>query len=210
MRTRIKICGITRPEDGLAAVRHGVDAIGLVFYPPSSRAVSVPQAVEIVEALPPFVTVVGLFVNATRQEIGETLEATRIDLLQFHGDESPEDCEGHGRPYIKAIRMGDGVDLQHEQERYSGASGLLLDSYKKSEWGGTGITFDWGTIPAAMASSIILAGGLTPDNVGQAVRQVRPYAVDVSGGVELEKGVKDGAKIEAFVRGVESGDREES
>jgi phosphoribosylanthranilate isomerase len=169
----------------------------------------VQQATDIVELLPPFVTVVGLFVNASRQEIGETLKATRIDLLQFHGDETPEDCTGHGRPYIKAVRMRDGVDLQQEQERFSGASALLLDSYKKSEYGGTGTTFDWGVIPAAMTSSIILAGGLTPDNVEQAVRLVRPYAVDVSGGVELEKGVKDSAKIEAFVRGVESGDREE-
>jgi phosphoribosylanthranilate isomerase len=209
MRTRIKICGITRPEDGLAAVRLGVDAIGLVFYPGSSRAVTVPQAAEIVRELPPLVTVVGLFVNAQRQEIAETLETTRIDLLQFHGDESPEDCAGHGRPYIKAVRMRDGVDLQQEQERFSGASAILLDSYKKSEYGGTGSTFDWGVIPAAMAPSIILAGGLTPDNVGQAIRQVRPFAVDVSGGVELEKGIKDSAKIEAFVRGVESGDREE-
>jgi phosphoribosylanthranilate isomerase len=209
MRTRIKICGITRPEDGLAAVRLGVDAIGLVFFPGSSRAVTVPQAVEIVRPLPPLVTVVGLFVNASRKEIAEILKVTRIDLLQFHGDESPEDCTGHGRPYIKAVRMREGVDLQLEQERYSEACAILLDSYKKSEWGGTGTTFDWGVIPADVAPTIILAGGLTPENVAQAIRQVRPYAVDVSGGVELDKGIKDSAKIEAFVRGVESGDREE-
>ncbi len=209
MRTRIKICGITRPEDGLEAVRLGADAIGLVFYPPSSRAITIPQAAKIVSVLPPLVTVVGLFVNGSRQEIAATLEATRIDLLQFHGDESPEDCAGHGRPYIKAIRLRDGVDLELEQGRFSEASGLLLDSYHMGEWGGTGTTFDWSAIPAVMASSIILAGGLTADNVGQAVQQVRPYAVEVSSGVELEKGIKDSAKIKAFVREVERGDREE-
>ncbi len=208
MRTRIKICGITRPEDGSEAARLGVDAIGLVFYPPSSRAVTVSQAVDIVSALPPFVTVVGLFVNATRRQIAETLEQTRIDLLQFHGDETPEDCAGHGRPYIKAIRMRAGVDPEQERERFSGASAILLDTYHESQRGGTGITFDWGSIPATIAPSIILAGGLTPENVEQAVRQVRPYAVDVSGSVELERGIKDGAKIAAFVRGVVCGDRE--
>lgn len=207
MRTRVKICGITNPEDALEAVSQGADALGLVFYPPSPRAVTIEQAGEIVRRIPPFVTIVGLLVNASRDEIGEILPKVRIDLLQFHGDETPDDCNGHGRPYIKAIRMRDGVDLHAEQERYSAAQGLLLDTYRKGIPGGTGDIFDWESIPADMAGSIILAGGLTPDNVAQAVQQVRPYAVDVSGGVEKEKGVKDREKIAAFMRGVESANR---
>ena len=207
MRTRVKICGITRPEDGLAAVRQGADAIGLVFYPPSPRAVSAEQANAITRVLPPFVTVVGLFVNATRQEIEQIRSATRLDLLQFHGDEEHADCTGHGLPYIKVIRMRPEVDLHQERERFPDAAGLLLDTYEKGKPGGTGVSFEWERIPADLASSIVLAGGLNADNVEQAIRQVHPYAVDVSGGVEREKGIKDSEKIAAFMRGVERANR---
>ena len=202
MRTRVKICGITRPEDGLEAVRQGADAIGLVFYPPSPRAVSLAQASAITRVLPPFVTVVGLFVNASRQEIEQVRAATRLDLLQFHGDEQHVDCTGHGVPYIKVVRMRPEVDLHRERERFPDACGLLLDTYEKGKPGGTGRAFEWQRIPADLASSIVLAGGLNSDNVEQAIREVRPYAVDVSGGVEAAKGIKDGAKIAAFIAGV--------
>jgi len=204
MRTRVKICGITSRQDALDAVRFGADAIGLVFYPPSPRCVTPEQAAAIVERLPPFVAVVGLFVNASREEIAEVLAAARIDLLQFHGSECPDYCAGHGRPYIKAVRVQQGLDLLAERERYAGASALLLDTYQPGVPGGTGQAFDWSLIPPVLGGEVILAGGLTPDNVGEAVRRVRPYAVDVSGGVEREKGRKDAAKIRAFMRGVAS------
>ncbi len=207
MRTRVKICGITRPQDALDAVREGADAIGLVFYPPSPRAVTTAQAAAIVEHLPPFVTVVGLFVNPSREEIARVLSGVPIDLLQFHGDERAEQCRGHGRPYLKAIRMREGVDLLEQRRNYPDAAGLLLDTYEQGKPGGTGRTFDWDRIPADLAADIVLAGGLDVENVEQAIRQVRPYAVDVSGGVELEKGIKDSAKIAAFMRGVERANR---
>jgi len=207
MRTRVKICGITRPEDALAAVRQGADAIGLVFYPPSPRAVTPQQAAAIANSMPPFVTVVGLFVNADRETIADVLARVRLDLLQFHGDESPEQCGGHGRPYIKAVRMRDEVDLPRLKEQYAGAAGLLLDTYRKGRPGGTGEAFQWERIPRKLAGSIVLAGGLNADNVEQAVRQVGPYAVDVSGGVEGAKGIKDVSKIEAFMRGVGRADQ---
>ena len=203
MRTRVKICGITRPDDALEAVRQGADAIGLVFYPPSPRAVTASQAAEILALLPPFVTVVGLFVNASRQEIAEVLSRTRLDMLHFHGDETPAECGGHGRPYIKAVRMRPGVDLHDLSRKYTGSVGLLLDSYQQGLPGGTGKTFEWDRIPQDMRETIVLAGGLNPDNVEQAIRSVRPFAVDVSGGVEQEKGIKDTMKIAAFMRGVE-------
>lgn len=203
MRTRVKICGITRPEDALVAVDQGADAIGLVFYPPSPRAVTLEQADAIVRVVPPFVTVVGLFVDAGYDAVADVLARTRIDLLQFHGSETPEACSGHGRPYMKAVRMRDDVDLNLLRERYSEAAGLLLDSYQKGKPGGTGEAFNWEMIPADMRSEIVLAGGLVPENIESAIRQVRPYAVDVSGGVEREKGIKDESKIAAFMRGVE-------
>lgn len=207
MRTRVKICGITRTEDALSAVRLGADAIGLVFYAPSPRAVTAVQAAQIIRDLPPFVTTVGLFVNAAVAELTAVLEAVPLDLLQFHGDESPEDCTRYGRPYIKAVRMRPEVDLLALEKAYSGAAALLLDSYQVGKPGGTGDTFDWGRIPEAMRDRIILAGGLSADNVEDAIRQVGPYAVDVSGGVEREKGIKDEAKIRAFMRGVERANR---
>ncbi len=206
MRTRVKICGITSDTDALAAVRWGADAIGLVFYPPSPRAVDVQRARSVVSRLPPFVSVVGLFVDAAPEEIHRVLKEVPIDILQFHGEEPPAACSAYGRPYIKAIRMREGVDLHRATETYRTASGLLLDTYRKGQPGGTGDAFDWSRIPAALAGRIVLAGGLNPDNIESAVRRIRPYAVDVSGGVERERGVKDAEKIAAFMRGVRRGD----
>ncbi len=203
MRTRVKICGITREQDALDAARLGADAIGLVFYPPSPRAVTAAQAAAIVRRLPPFVTVVALFVDATREAVAAVLEQLPVDLLQFHGNESPDDCRGHGRPWIKAVRMREGTDLHAIKAAYAGASALLLDAYRPGRPGGTGTTFDWSAIPAELAPEIILAGGLSAGNIASAVRQVNPYAVDVSGGVERQKGIKDADKIAAFMRGVE-------
>lgn len=208
IRTRVKICGITRPEDALAAARAGADAIGLVFYPPSPRAVTRERAREIVQVLPPFVSVVGLFVNAQPAEVRAALAALPIDLLQFHGDEAPEECRIYGRPYIKAVAMAPGVDLQAAARRYVDAAGLLLDTHREGVRGGTGEAFDWSQIPPGLDRPIILAGGLTLENVAAAVQRVRPYAVDVSSGVEVSKGIKDAARIEAFIRGVNSVDSE--
>ncbi|MCO6059456.1 phosphoribosylanthranilate isomerase [Pseudomonas sp. MOB-449] len=197
---RIKICGITRIEDALAAVAAGADAIGLVFYAKSPRAVTAPQARAIVAALPPFVTSVGLFVDMPRDELRQVLAEVPLDLLQFHGDETPEDCSGYGRPYIKALRVRPGDDVAAAIARYPDASGVLLDTYVPGTPGGTGEAFDWTLVPQDAARPVILAGGLTPENVADAVRQVRPYAVDVSGGVEASKGIKDAAKIQAFIQ----------
>jgi len=199
---RSKICGITRVEDALAAAQAGADAIGLVFYAKSPRAVSVQQAREIIAALPPFVTTVGLFVNASRCELNEILEAVPLDLLQFHGDETPEACDGYHRPWIKALRVRAGDDLEAECKRYARASGILLDTYVAGVPGGTGAAFDWALVPGHLSKPIILAGGLNPHNVGAAIAQVRPYAVDVSGGVEQAKGIKDAARIDAFLDAV--------
>lgn len=199
---RSKICGITRIEDALAAAEAGADAIGLVFYAKSPRAVDVRQARAIIAQLPPFVTTVGLFVNASRCELNEILEVVPLDLLQFHGDETPQDCEGYHRPWIKALRVRPGDDLEAACRLYAGARGILLDTYVPGVPGGTGEAFDWSLVPARLSKPIILAGGLNAQNVGQAIAQVRPYAVDVSGGVEQAKGIKDAAKIEAFMRTV--------
>ena len=199
---RSKICGITRIEDALAAVEAGADAIGLVFYGKSPRAVSIEQAAAIVQALPPFVTSVGLFVDMPRDELQQLLQRLPLDLLQFHGDESPADCEGHGRPYIKALRVRPGEDVSAAMAPYAGARGILLDTFVEGVPGGTGASFDWSLVPENAAKPIILAGGLDAGNVATAIRQVRPYAVDVSGGVEASKGIKDAGKIRAFVRAV--------
>ncbi|MCG7960780.1 MAG: phosphoribosylanthranilate isomerase [Candidatus Thiodiazotropha taylori] len=208
MRTRIKICGITRTEDALTATRLGADAIGLVFYPPSPRSVSPEQAQRIVKSLPPFVTVVGLFVNEDRAVIEQILNQVPLDLLQFHGDESAEDCSGFGRPWIKAIRMRQETDLLSLEQQYADASGLLLDTYQAGVPGGTGKTFDWDLVPDSLAGRVILAGGVNSENVTRAVASLHPYAVDVSGGVEAAKGIKDAAKIEAFITGVMRGDND--
>lgn len=199
---RSKICGITRVEDALAAVAAGADAIGLVFYAKSPRAVSVEQAAAILQALPPFVTSVGLFVDMPRDELQQLLQRLPLDLLQFHGDEPPADCEGHGRPYIKALRVRPGEDVSAAMAPYGGARGILLDTFVEGVPGGTGASFDWSLVPEDAGKPIILAGGLDAGNVAAAIRQVRPYAVDVSGGVEAAKGIKDAGKIRAFVQAV--------
>ncbi|KAA8704354.1 MULTISPECIES: phosphoribosylanthranilate isomerase [Pseudomonas] len=201
---RSKICGITRMEDALAAVEAGADAIGFVFYAKSPRAVTVQQARAIIAGLPPFVTTVGLFVNASACELNETLDAVPLDLLQFHGDETPDECAGYHRPYIKALRVKAGDDIAASCAAYAGASGILLDAYVEGIPGGTGEAFDWSLIPQGLSKPIILAGGLCAENVAQAIAQVRPYAVDVSGGVEQGKGIKDSAKIRAFMQAVRS------
>jgi phosphoribosylanthranilate isomerase len=207
MRTRVKICGLTRVCDAQAATAAGADAIGLVFYAPSPRFVDIAAAKAVLAVLPPFVTTVGLFVDASAAAIAEVLAAVPLDLLQFHGDEAPEDCAAYGRPWIKALRVRPGMDLEREAGRYAGAAGLLLDAYRAGVPGGTGACFDWGLIPPGLAPRIVLAGGLTPYNVAAAIRTVRPYGVDVSGGVEAAKGIKDPAKIDAFMQGVRDGDR---
>ena len=203
MRTRIKICGITRPKDGQDAAALGADAIGLVFYAASPRAVNIETAQAICAGLPPFVTKVGLFVNAPRDEIQQVLAKVPLDILQFHGDETPADCEGFGRPYIKALRMAAGIDVLAQLKTFPAAAGILLDSYQAGVPGGTGQTFDWSRVPTQTDQAIILAGGLQPDNVAKAIEQVRPYAVDVSGGVEATKGIKDRDKMTAFMNEVQ-------
>ena len=203
-RTRIKICGITRPQDGLAAALAGSDAIGLVFYAASPRTVSPAQAVEVCAALPPFINKVGLFVNASAQEIQKVLATVPLDLLQFHGDERPDFCQQFYKPYIKAVNVKPGLDLLQYASLYSHASGLLLDSFVEGASGGTGITFNWDLIPAKLSLPMILSGGLKPENVAAAIRQTRPWAVDVSSGVESAKGIKDVQKIAAFIKEVGS------
>lgn len=200
--TRVKICGITRVEDGLAAARQGAHAIGLVFYERSPRHVGIAQAGQLAAVLPPFVSTVGLFVDADPVFVRQVLAAVPLDLLQFHGDETPEYCAQFGRPYLKAIRVRAGVDLLQCAARYAGAKALLLDAHVEGIPGGTGATFDWGLIPAALPLPVILSGGLDAANVAAGIERVRPYAVDVSSGVEAAKGIKDAAKIAAFINEV--------
>ena len=201
MRTRVKICGLTRRQDAEFAIKSGADAIGLVFYQPSQRAVTIAQAAAITAQLPPFVSVVGLFVNASAATVRETLQQVPLSLLQFHGDETSAFCEQFDMPYIKAVRMQKTADLIEAEKRFTGASALLLDSYLQDVPGGTGQTFDWSMI-TAVNKPLILAGGLTTENVAAAIRQIAPYAVDVSGGVEESKGLKSNNKISAFMREV--------
>ena len=200
--TRIKICGITRVEDAQAVARNGADAIGLVFYERSPRHVTVQQAAQLAAALPPFITVVGLFVNASAEAVREVLAQVSLDVLQFHGEESPEFCAQWSKPYLKAIRVKAGVDLVQCAARYAGAQGLLLDAFIEGTHGGTGESFDWALIPHDLPLPVILSGGLHAGNVAAAIAQVRPYAVDVSSGVEASKGIKDAAKVAAFVNEV--------
>lgn len=203
MRTRVKICGLTRTEDVMAACALGADAIGLVFYPPSPRAVTVEQARLILLDVPPFVTVTALFVNPTVAEVQAVLtQIPAISLLQFHGDESPAFCRQFGRAYIKAIPMRDEVDLAQQASVYDDALGLLVDTYKPGVPGGSGESFDWHRLPLSLSKPLILAGGLTPDNVSDAIKQVAPYAVDVSGGVEASKGIKACQKMRDFMASV--------
>ena len=202
MRTRVKICGITREQDAAAAVEHGADAIGLVFYPASPRNVSIAQATAITRALPPFVTSVALFVDADAGLVARVVDQVGVDLLQFHGDESPAYCAQHRRPWIRAVRMKAGTDLAALERDFAAGRGLLLDAYSPGVPGGTGETFDWARIPPAMAGRIVWAGGLETHKVAAAIRQIRPYAVDVSGGVEAAKGIKDPQRIKAFINEV--------
>lgn len=202
MNTRVKICGITRVEDALAAARLGAHAIGLVFYAGSPRAVTPAQARIIIDALPPFVMTVGLFVNADAQTVRATVAAAPVQLLQFHGDETPEFCGGFALPYLRAVRVRAGIDLLQYAREFRAAKGLLLDAWVEGARGGTGAVFDWSLIPRDLPAPVVLSGGLNPDNVEQAVRRVRPWAVDVSSGVESAKGIKDARKMEAFMTGV--------
>jgi phosphoribosylanthranilate isomerase len=204
MRTRVKICGITRVEDARVAAECGADAIGLVFYPHSPRRVMPEQAALIAESLPAFVSCVALFVDPTPEAVREVLGAVPVDCLQFHGAESASFCEQFERPYIKALRVGAGSDIAQQLSAFPRARGILLDAYVKDVPGGTGQRFDWSLVPVNCPKPVILAGGLDPNNVAEAIRQTRPYAVDVSGGVEQGKGIKDPVKIRQFIAEVNS------
>jgi len=201
MRTRIKICGLTRAEDLLAAVETGADAIGLVFYPPSPRHVDLPTAAALARAVPPFVSIVGLFVNADPAVVRQTLAAVPIHLLQFHGDEDEAYCRQFDRPYLKAARVKPGMDLVQYAAAFPSAQAILLDAFVDG-YGGGGKSFDWSLVPSALGKPIVLSGGLDAGNVGEAISRVRPAAVDVSSGVEAAKGIKDAGKIRAFVAAV--------
>jgi phosphoribosylanthranilate isomerase len=209
MRTRIKICGITRPADARAAAEAGADAIGLVFYPPSPRYLSTERAVEIRDALPPFLQTVALFVNADAAQVAQVMGRVRPAMLQFHGEETPQFCAQFGMPYVKACRVRSGVkqgiDLLEYLRPFSSATAWLLDSYVE-EYGGVGERFDWSIVPRQLERPLILSGGLAPDNVAAAIRRVRPWGVDVSSGVESGKGIKDPAKIAAFIAEVRNAD----
>lgn len=206
MRTRVKICGLTRTDDVRRAVDLGVDAIGLVFAEQSKRHVSIEEAIVLAREVPAFVSVVGLFVDASADLIEAVLDAVRIDLLQFHGEESPDACRRFGRPWVKALRMRPGIDVLETVKPYAGAQGILLDAYEVGHQGGTGKTFDWSMIPSALGPRVILAGGLAPSNVTLALQAVRPYALDVSSGVEEAPGLKDPDRMAAFLREVQEFD----
>ncbi len=206
MATAVKICGITRVEDALLAARAGAHAIGTVLYSRSPRAVDAQQARRIVRAVPPFVTTVTLLVDPTAAEVERALEEVQPSMLQFHGNEDPKFCAQFGVPYIKAVRVRTGVDLLQYARLYADAKGLLLDAFVEGSPGGTGASFDWELIPRDIPLPIILAGGLTPENVTEAIRRVRPWAVDVASGVESASGIKDAAKVSAFVRGARDAD----
>ncbi len=202
MRTRVKICGITRVEDARAAVEAGADAIGLVFYPRSPRCVTTQAARAIADSVAPFVTVTGLFVDARPQEVEAVLAAVPLGLLQFHGQEDNTACARYGVPFIKSIAMRPDVDCAAGMDSYPDAAGFLLDAWLPDVHGGGGVSFDWHAMPAGAERPLILAGGLDPENVAMAIGIARPYAVDVSSGVETAKGIKSADKINAFMRGV--------
>jgi len=205
MRTRVKICGITRTQDAVAAAEAGADAIGLVFYPSSPRFLSIERAIEIRDALPPFVQTVALFVNPERSVVDEVLERVRPSMLQFHGEETPDFCAASSVPWLKACRVRAGVDLLEYFRSYPGAAGWLADAFVEG-YGGAGQSFDWSLVPAQRDRPLVLSGGLTKENAAQAVRKVRPWALDVSSGVETAKGIKDAAMIAAFIREVRNAD----
>ncbi|MCZ6830014.1 MAG: phosphoribosylanthranilate isomerase [Gammaproteobacteria bacterium] len=207
-RTRIKICGITRESDALAAAFAGADAIGLVFYAPSPRGVTIEAAQRIVAKLPAFVSVVGLFVDAERAVVDRVCAALPLDLLQFHGAESEAYCRSFGRPYIKAIQVAAATDITAILDTYASARSVLLDTWREGMPGGTGTSFDWNAVPQNAGSRIVLAGGLNPENVGAAIAQTCAYGVDVSGGVESAPGHKSAEKIRAFIQAVQRADAE--
>ena len=198
-RVRIKFCGITNLQDALDADCLGVDALGFVFYKPSPRYISPLVAAQIIEKLSPFVSTVGLFVNATQQEVSEISDLTKIDMLQYHGDESPEYCESSFKPWIKALRVGGDENLIQEVLRFRNAKAILFDSYDVERRGGTGTSFDWSLLPDQVTCPTILAGGLNSKNIVGAIRRVEPFCVDVSGGIESTKGIKDRVKMKDFV-----------
>jgi len=202
MSVSIKICGITRVEDALTAARLGAHALGFVFYGPSPRFVSAEAAAAIIGVLPPFVTPVGVFVDSSPEEVHAIIRTAGLQMLQFHGSETPAYCRQLGLRYLKAVRVRPGVDLLQYAAQYSDAAGLLLDAYNEGVPGGSGETFDWDLIPPALSLPVVLSGGLNPENVTQAVMRVRPWAVDVSSGVEAAKGIKDAEKMAAFIAGV--------
>ncbi len=204
MRTRVKICGITREQDALDVAKAGADAIGLVFYQKSPRHVTVSQAKAIVKVLPAFVTVVVLFVDASAEEIEQIISQVPVDCLQFHGDETAEFCRQFNKPYIKAVRMQSTTNLDVVSSEFHDARALLLDAYETDSKGGTGKQFNWNLIPPQRSHPIILAGGLHPDNVKEAITGVSPYALDVSSGVESAKGIKDKEKITAFINNTDN------
>jgi phosphoribosylanthranilate isomerase len=205
MRTRVKICGITRPQDARAAAEAGADAIGLVFYPQSPRYLSAERAVEIRDALPAFVQSVALFVNPDAAQVAQVIGRVRPAMLQFHGEEAPGFCGQFGMPFVKAVRVKPGVDTLEYLRPFSRAAAWLFDSYV-AEYGGVGEAFDLSLLPTVKDRPVILSGGLSRENVGAAIRQVRPWGVDVSSGVEAAKGVKDAAKIAAFIAEVRNAD----
>lgn len=205
--TRIKICGITRVQDAQVASAEGADAIGIVFYPPSPRFVAdLALARDIALAAGPFVTVVGLFVDPEPAELTAIMDAVPLHMLQFHGNESAGFCQQFARPYMKALRMKPGADISGQAATFDGASGILLDAYRKGVPGGTGETFDWSGVPSGLSQPLVLAGGLTPHNVSEAIRVAKPWAVDVSGGVETSKGIKDAALVSRFCQAVRAAD----
>lgn len=204
-RTRIKICGITRHEDLAAAIGAGADAIGFVFYPPSPRCLSLEAAADLAARVPPFVTRVGLFVNAAAEAVRATLAAVPLDLLQFHGEEDARYCEQFGRPYLKAARVRPGLDLLEFARAHPAAQGLLLDAWVEA-YGGVGQSFDWSLVPTGLPVPMVLSGGLHAGNVVEAINKLQPWAVDVSSGVEAGKGIKDADKIAAFIAAVRIAD----
>ena len=206
MSTPVKICGITRVEDAHSAVGCGARALGFVFYAKSPRCIGAAQAAALVRALPPFVTTVGLFVNAEAAAVRAVLDAVPLDLLQFHGEETPDYCTAFARPFLKALRVRAGTDLLQYAREFSGARGLLLDAFVEGRHGGTGESFDWDLIPSSLPLPIVLSGGLHAGNVAAAIRRVRPWAVDVSSGVEAAPGIKDPARLAAFFQGVRDAD----
>ncbi len=205
MRTRVKICGFTTVNEAVHAANLGVDAIGLVFYPPSPRNVSISQAAKIIAALPAFTSVVALFVDADTTQIQQVLQQLPIDCLQFHGNETPAACRLYNKAYVKAVPMRKNTDVKQLTLDYYDAAGLLLDAYHPQAKGGTGECFDWKLIPKQSSVPIILAGGLNPENAQQAIMQVNPYALDVSSGVEIKQGIKEISKMTAFIREVNQG-----